>query len=151
GLTRSGAILGVPHYMSPEQCLGRKGDSRSDVYTLGVILYEMLTATRPFDGQSPAAVVVAHVNQTPEPLRNLNVSVPPDLEAAVLHALQKDPARRPQTPGEFAQELSGIPVSKAAYTRSDSSMPSYPSSVPMASIPTPTMGSAPVFASREPE
>jgi len=104
-LTQTGSILGTPHYMSPEQCLGEEIDHRSDIYSLGIVLYEMLTGSVPFRSPTPAAVVVQHVNQPPVPPRSLNASIPPSVQAAVLRALEKRREARPQTTGAFASEL----------------------------------------------
>lgn len=104
-LTQTGSILGTPHYMSPEQCIGEELDSRSDIYSLGVVLYEMLTGVVPFRSPSSAAVVVQHVNQPPPSPRALNPSITMPVESAVLHALQKSRDGRPQSAGALAQEL----------------------------------------------
>jgi serine/threonine protein kinase len=104
-LTQTGSILGTPHYMSPEQCLGEELDSRADIYSLGVVLYEMLTGTVPFNSPTPAAVVVQHVNQSPAHPRALNASIPESVESTVLHALEKRREDRPQSAGALAQEL----------------------------------------------
>jgi serine/threonine protein kinase len=104
-LTQTGTMLGTPHYMSPEQCLGEELDSRADIYSLGVVLYEMLTGTVPFSSPTPAAVVVQHVNQSPARPRALNASIPESVESAVMHALEKRREDRPQSAGALAQEL----------------------------------------------
>jgi serine/threonine protein kinase/ketosteroid isomerase-like protein len=104
-LTQTGTVMGTPHYMSPEQCLGEEADHRADIYSAGVILYEMLTGTVPFNSPTPTAVAVQHATQQPLPPRAINMSVPPEVEAAVLHALQKRREDRPQTAGAFTQEL----------------------------------------------
>jgi serine/threonine protein kinase len=104
-LTQTGSILGTPHYMSPEQCLGEELDGRADIYSLGVVLYEMLTGTVPFNSPTPAAVVVQHVNQSPAPPRVLNASIPTSVESTVLHALEKRREDRPQSAGALAEEL----------------------------------------------
>ena len=104
-LTQTGSILGTPHYMSPEQCIGEELDSRSDIYSLGVVLYEMLTGVVPFRSPSSAAVVVQHVNQAPPSPRALNPSITMPVEIAVLHALEKSREGRPQSAGALAQEL----------------------------------------------
>ncbi|MEO6569740.1 MAG: serine/threonine-protein kinase, partial [Opitutaceae bacterium] len=88
-LPRTGGIVGTPYYMSPEQCLGEELDGRSDVYSLGVILFEMLTGVLPFNSPTPTAVVVQQVNQLPPPLRSQNPDISPEVEAVVLHALKK--------------------------------------------------------------
>lgn len=120
-LTQTGTMLGTPHYMSPEQCLGEDLDSRADIYSLGVVLYEMLTGTVPFNSPTPAAVVVQHVNQSPARPRGLNASIPESVESTVLHALEKRREDRPQSAGALAQELANavrnpnlpVPVVKA--------------------------------------
>jgi len=104
-LTQTGSMVGTPHYMSPEQCLGEELDSRADIYSLGIVLYEMLTGTVPFNAPTPGAVVVHHVNQSPAPPRVLNASITTPVERVVLHALEKRREARPQSAGAFATEL----------------------------------------------
>ncbi len=104
-LTRTGAILGTPHYMSPEHCLGERLDGRSDIYSLGIVLYEMLTGVLPFDSPTPTAVVVQQVNQLPSSLRDINPSISPEIENVVFHVLKKKRDERPQTAAEMAREL----------------------------------------------
>lgn len=104
-LTSTGVIMGTPHYMSPEHCLGEKLDGRSAVYSLGIVLYEVLTGVKPFDSASPTAVVVQQVNQLPSSLRNINPKISPEVEAVVLQALEKKPEERPQSAGEMASKL----------------------------------------------
>ncbi|MCI0659438.1 MAG: serine/threonine protein kinase, partial [Acidobacteria bacterium] len=104
-LTQPGSIVGTPHYMSPEQCMGEEIDGRSDIYSLGIILYEMLAGTVPFDSKTPTAIAVQHVNKTPPSLRELNPNVPDQVEAVVMRALKKRPEERPQTASAFAQEM----------------------------------------------
>ena len=104
-LTQTGTVMGTPHYMSPEQCLGEELDSRSDIYSLGVVLYEMLAGVVPFNSPTSTAVIVQHVNQGPPPLRVLNVSISPAVESVVLHALGKRREDRPQSARQLADEL----------------------------------------------
>ncbi len=104
-LTQTGSILGTPHYMSPEQCLGEELDSRADIYSLGVVLYEMLCRRVPFHSPVPSAVVVQHVNQRPPSPHALNPSISTQVEAVMLHALEKRREARPQSATAFAQEL----------------------------------------------
>ena len=104
-LTQTGNVLGTPHYMSPEQCLGEELDGRSDIYSLGIVLYEMLAGVVPFNSPISTAVVVQHVNQPPPSLRGLNGDIAWSVERAVLHALEKRPAARPENAGAFAAEF----------------------------------------------
>ena len=107
GMTVSGSLLGTPAYMSPEQiAAGRvKLDHRTDVYSLGAVLYEMLTLKRPFAGESREEVLSAIMAKDPRSPRKLNGKIPQDLETICLKALEKDPDRRYATAGEFALDL----------------------------------------------
>jgi serine/threonine protein kinase len=104
-LTQTGSVMGTPHYMSPEQCLGEELDDRADIYSVGVVLFEMLCGRVPFNAPISTAVVVQHVNQPPPPLRTINPSISSQMEAAVLHALEKRREARPQTAIAFAREV----------------------------------------------
>ena len=104
-LTQQGMVVGTPHYMSPEQCRGEELDSRSDIYALGVILYEMLSGDVPFRAPTPVGVVLKHANEMPKPLREENPSVPEPLERVVMKALEKDPAKRQASAAELGREL----------------------------------------------
>lgn len=112
-LTDTGSVLGTPHYMSPEQCLGEALDGRADLYSLGIVLYEMLCGVVPFDAEVTTAVIVHQVNQTPMPLRERNAELTSAVDAVVLKALAKPRAARPQTAQAFARELRAV-ASKAA-------------------------------------
>ena len=104
-LTQTGSVMGTPHYMSPEQCLGEELDSRADIYSVGIVLYEMLCGRVPFNAPVSTAVVVQHVSQAPPSLRNINPAVSEAVEEVVLHAIEKNPSARPATAGALAQEL----------------------------------------------
>jgi serine/threonine-protein kinase len=98
-------VIRMPHYTSPEQCRGDRVDARSDIYGLGIVLYEMLTGHPPFDAASPIAVIVKHVNEPPEPPSDVRPEVSPELERVVLRALAKSAAERFQTAAEMAGAL----------------------------------------------
>ena len=104
-LTAVGVMIGTPKYMSPEQCDGGPLTPASDVYSLGIILYEMLTGTTPFTGTSPLAIALKHSREEPRPPREWVVTIPPALEKLVLKALEKRPLNRPQNAAEFRREL----------------------------------------------
>jgi eukaryotic-like serine/threonine-protein kinase len=108
GLTTAGTVMGTPDYMPPEQAQGRPADFRSDLYSLAVVLFEAFTGRLPFVGETAMAVVVAHVQQAPPRPRSFNPKLPPELEAAIVKGLEKDPARRWQTTDELLAALSAV-------------------------------------------
>lgn len=104
-LTETGVVLGSVHYFSPEQAQGGAVDARSDIYALGVVLYELLTGEPPFTGDSPIAIALSHLDSEPPAVAELCPHVPEDLEQAIMKAMAKDPAHRYQTAGELNRAL----------------------------------------------
>jgi tRNA A-37 threonylcarbamoyl transferase component Bud32 len=113
-LTQTGVVLGTAAYLSPEQSRGDPVDARSDVYSLGCVLREMLTGAPPFTGDTPVAIAYKHVHQRPEPPSADDPRVPPELDAVVMRALEKDPARRHPSAEAFrtalGQAAAGVPT-----------------------------------------
>ncbi len=101
GLTATGAILGTPHYMAPEQVRGKPVDARTDIYALGALAYHLVTGRPPFSGDNAIAIGFAHLSETPTPPRQLRKDCPEGLEAAILAALEKNPDERPATAKAF--------------------------------------------------
>jgi non-specific serine/threonine protein kinase len=111
-LTRPGAVVGTPRYMAPEQCEGRSADERSDVYTLGCVLYEMVTGSAPFTAESSAAMLYKHIHEEPRSPAAIVRDLPASLETAILRALSKLPADRFATAAEMERALSGVASSQ---------------------------------------
>ena len=107
-LTRSGMVFGTPHYMSPEQAMGKKPDNRVDVYSVGVILYEMLTGEVPFNADSFMGILTRHISDKPTPPRELREDIPQEVEAIILKALSKKPEGRYQSMAEMAVAISRV-------------------------------------------
>ena len=104
----AGVVCGTPEYMSPEQARGDDLDGRTDVYSLGVLIYQTLTNTLPFQAETALGVVTKHLSQKPDPPSNLAPGIHPGLEALVLRLLHKKAEERPQSALEVAEELKGI-------------------------------------------
>lgn len=104
-LTRPGTTLGSVHYMSPEQAVGTAIDLRSDLYSMGILLYELTTGHRPFNGDTAFGILEQHMHAAPQAPRELNPGIPEYLNQAILRALEKDPAKRFQNAASFASAI----------------------------------------------
>src|SRR5256714_10572623 len=104
-MTEPGAMMGTAQYSSPEQAQGHYVEASSDLYSIGIVLYEMLTGRVPFEGESAVAIALKHVSEQPAPIRSVRLDVHPVLEAAVMRALAKDPAQRYRNADEFITAL----------------------------------------------
>ncbi len=116
GITAAGVMIGTPEYMSPEQVEGKEVDQRSDIYSLGVILYEMVTGRVPFEGDTPFTIGVKHKSESPKDPKDFNTQLPEDLNLVILRCLEKDKEKRYQSAGEVRAELTriekGIPTTE---------------------------------------
>src|SRR3954466_9292505 len=110
-MTETGSIMGTAQYISPEQAQGHRVEAASDIYSIGITIYEMLTGRVPFEGESAVAIALKHVGETPRPIRSIRLDVHPDLEAAVMRALAKDPHQRYRNADEFIAALQGARAS----------------------------------------
>jgi serine/threonine protein kinase len=122
-------ISGTPEYMAPEQINGRPSFA-SDIYSTGIVLYEMLTGVKPFSAENVVSVLMKQVSEQPHPLCEINPAISPQLQAVVLHAIEKDPANRFQSPADFSKALkqTEIPGGKAGIATT--TMPTIPANVP---------------------
>jgi serine/threonine protein kinase/Tfp pilus assembly protein PilF len=121
GITGAGVMIGTPEYMSPEQVEGKEVDPRSDIYSLGIILYEMLTGQVPFEGDTPFTVGVKQKSAMPRDPKELNAQIPQDLSRLILKCLDKDKGKRYQSAEEVRSELEkiekGVPTAERAVPR----------------------------------
>jgi HAMP domain-containing protein len=114
GMTATGTVIGTPDYMSPEQARGLPLDFRSDIYSTGVVLYELFTGSLPFEGDSPLAVVLKHVQEKPPSPQSKNPKIDPKVAAIVLKCMQKDPVERYQSINELYEALTKVTAAAAA-------------------------------------
>ncbi len=116
-MTEAGSIIGTAQYLSPEQAKGAPVDQTSDIYSTGIVLYELLTGTVPYTGDTPVEIAMKHLSQVPEPPSTLQPQIPHEIDSIVLRALAKDPADRYQSADEMDADLeraaNGLPVSPA--------------------------------------
>jgi serine/threonine protein kinase len=134
-LTTTGMFIGTAAYMAPEQVQQKPVDARTDVYALGVVLYQLLTGTPPFVSDSQYGLMIQHLNSQPRPIRSINPNVPVMLAAVAERAMQKDPAQRFQTADEMARALeaviaafSGISATLSAFPASGGTVPAFQNS-----------------------
>ena len=107
-LTMAGTVMGTPDYMSPEQASGTPADFRSDIYSLGVVFFEMFTSQLPFTGEKVMTVILGHIQKAPPHPRRLNARIPMDLEAIILKCMEKSPKKRYQNVGEVLAALAAV-------------------------------------------
>jgi eukaryotic-like serine/threonine-protein kinase len=117
--TGTGVILGTPYYLSPEQCLFQPVDARSDVYSLGVLVYVLLTGEFPFTGRAPAAVMMRHVQEAPALVSSIRTELAPEIAQVVDKALKKAPEERYQSAGEFAEAFAVATGHKTEITQNE--------------------------------
>lgn len=113
GKTLSDKTIGSVHYISPEQARGDMTDERSDIYSVGVMLYEMLTGKKPFDGDNPVAIALKHMEENAVPPRDIMPSIPEALEEIVIHAMEHEPARRYQSAAEMIKDIDRFKVDQS--------------------------------------
>src|SRR5215831_11764712 len=139
-MTETGSIVGTAQYLSPEQARGGEVDQRSDLYSLGVVLYELLTGKTPFEGDTPVEIAMKHLSNPPKPPSELRPEIPPELDMVVMRALAKDPNERYQSADEMEADLDriarGAPVAR---TTADSATRVIPVPPPVADPTSATM------------
>ena len=113
GKTLSDKTIGSVHYISPEQARGDMTDERSDIYSVGVMLYEMLTGKKPFDGDNPVAIALKHMEENAVPPRDIMPSIPEALEEIVIHAMEHEPAKRYQSAAEMIKDIDRFKVDQS--------------------------------------
>jgi eukaryotic-like serine/threonine-protein kinase len=136
-MTETGSIMGTAQYLSPEQAQGHPVDARADLYSIGVVLYELLTGRVPFDAESAVTIALKQVSEEPVPPTHYNPAVSDQLEDVVMRALQKDPALRFTDAEEFIvalEQARGIPPGTGEYTRIAPTTGAYPGLAPVAAL-----------------
>ena len=118
-MTETGSIMGTAQYLSPEQAQGHAVSAGSDLYSVGVILYELVTGRVPFDAEAAVTIAIKHVSEAPVPPRAINPRVPPELEQVILWAMNKNPGDRPTDADQFIQALEQVKDSITARERGE--------------------------------
>jgi len=135
-MTEAGSIIGTAQYLSPEQARGAPVDQRSDLYSMGIVLYEMLTGQVPFTGESPVEIAMKHLSDTPRPPSLLRPDIPPDLDMVALRALAKSPEDRFQTAEEMDVELDRVAAGVGVTAETADAATAVLSGTALASAPT---------------
>jgi serine/threonine-protein kinase len=138
-LTQAGMTFGTADYISPEQAQGLDVVPQTDIYSLGVVLYEMLTGQLPFKGDSPMAVAIQHISNAPAPPRQFNAAITPTLESIMLQALSKDPRERPASARLFAMALRDMRMGRGQTTIVAPALPSTQTTRRITTGPAPTV------------
>src|SRR3954466_685184 len=107
-MTETGSIVGTAQYLSPEQARGGEIDQRSDLYSLGIVLYELVTGKTPFEGDTPVEIAMKHLSATPQKPSELRSDIPPELDMVIMRALAKDPDERYQSADEMESDLERV-------------------------------------------
>jgi|GEM_PF-4890833 eukaryotic-like serine/threonine-protein kinase len=141
-LTKTGAIFGTPHFLSPEQASGNPIDHRTDLYALGVILYRMATGELPFDGKSGVEVLVKHLKQKAPPPRKVNPGISRALEAVINKAMAKDPDARWDSAAAFHDALCALPAGQIVGQKAGRSLSLPPTETPLSTANPPTTARA---------
>jgi beta-lactam-binding protein with PASTA domain/predicted Ser/Thr protein kinase len=135
-MTEAGSIVGTAQYLSPEQARGAPVDPRSDLYSLGIVLYEMLTGKVPFTGDTPVEIAMKHLSAVPDPPSEVREGIPHDLDAVVMRALAKDPDQRYASAEEMDADLARVARGVAVSPRTEEAMTQVLSGTGMAAAPT---------------
>jgi serine/threonine protein kinase len=134
GITRPGTSIGTPAYFSPEQAVGENVDHRSDIYGMGIVLYELLTGHVPFESDSPFDMMLRRLREPPDPPRHLNPRILPQLDAIIVRALAREPTARYQTMEALVDDLSQLPGADGRKTEPSRSAPAAKSTVRLGAL-----------------